>query len=126
MKNDHTGEPTNLTVLRGPVRGDAAMRTLPSGAMSLQFDVATTIGPTGRTTNMTVPVVWIDPPTSSVEWANDGTEVLVIGTVRRRFFRVGGATQSRTEVVADVVIPTRRRKQVGNAIDAVVDRLHSS
>ena len=46
-----------------------------------------------------------------------GVDVVVIGTVRRRFFRVGGATQSRTEIVADVVIPARRRRRVETACD---------
>ena len=31
----------------------------------------------------------------------------MVGRVRRRFFRAGGVTQSRTEVVADEVVPTR-------------------
>ena len=53
----------------------------------------------------------------------DGNELVVVGTVQRRFFRVGGATQSRTEVVAESVIPARRRKQVDAALDAVLDRL---
>ena len=41
---------------------------------------------------------------------------MVVGRVRRRFFRVGGATQSRTEVAADVVVPTRQAKRAGAAL----------
>jgi single-strand DNA-binding protein len=44
-------------------------------------------------------------------------EVIVVGTVRRRFFRAGGATQSRTEVVADRIVPTRRTKDVQRSLD---------
>ena len=36
--------------------------------------------------------------------------VVVVGRVRRRFFHAGGATQSRTEVVADKVLPVRSKK----------------
>ena len=47
----------------------------------------------------------------------------MIGRTRRRFFRVGGATQSRTEVVASVALPTRRaaaaRKAVASALAEV-------
>ncbi len=105
------------------VRGDATERTLPSGSVSVQFDVTTTIRSAGRSGKVSVPVSWIDPPSSSAALLIDGAELLVIGSVHRRFFRVGGATQSRTEVVADTVIPTRRRKQVNSALDELVERL---
>jgi single-strand DNA-binding protein len=48
---------------------------------------------------------------------------LVVGAVRRRFFRVGGATQSRTEVVADAVVPMRQRKRVLSALRGAADRV---
>lgn len=51
----------------------------------------------------TVPVVWLDPPASAADRAA-GERVVVVGRVRRRFFRAGGSTQSRTEVVADVIV----------------------
>jgi hypothetical protein len=38
------------------------------------------------------------------------------GSIRRRFFRAGGATQSRTEVVAEQVIAADRRRQVIRAL----------
>ena len=47
-----------------------------------------------------------------------GADVVVIGSVRRRFFNAGGATQSRTEVVADKVVPARRRRDVERAVGA--------
>jgi len=39
-------------------------------------------------------------------------ELLAIGRVKRRFFRVGGATQSRTELVADRVLPMAPEEDV--------------
>ena len=47
------------------------------------------------------------PRAGAATWAA-GDEVLVTGRIRRRFFRAGGVTQSRTEVVATDVVPTRR------------------
>jgi single-strand DNA-binding protein len=40
----------------------------------------------------------------------------VVGRVRRRFFRAGGTTQSRTEVVADTVVPATQAKRVEAAL----------
>ena len=68
---------------------------------------------------VTAPVVWFDPPEAA--WNLDaGDDVTVVGEVRRRFFRANGRTESRTEVVAQVVVPTRRKAQVGRALDAVL------
>jgi single-strand DNA-binding protein len=123
--NHHLTPPTNVVVVRGPVRGTPSSRELPSGSTVLQFDVTTVVDdpgvPTGRTTTVSVPIAWTDP--SGASGIVEGTQVVVIGTVRRRFFRVGGATQSRTEVVAAVVIPVRRRKQVADALAALTRRL---
>jgi len=118
-----TGAVTNLAVLRGRVRGAPVIRELPSGNTVVQFDLTTAITGDGRTTAISVPVAWADPTANQLGLVDDGTELVVVGSVRRRFFRVGGATQSRTEVVADSAIPARRRKQVAATIGAVVDRL---
>jgi hypothetical protein len=45
--------------------------------------------------------------------------------VRRRFFRAGSVTQSRTEVLADRIIPARRAAAVRTALAAAVERLAS-
>jgi hypothetical protein len=37
--------------------------------------------------------------------------------VRRRFFQAGGTTQSRTEVVADAVVPARQAKRARAAVE---------
>jgi single-strand DNA-binding protein len=70
-----------------------------------------------------VPIAWNDPTSAQLGVLIPGAEVVVVGTVRRRFFRVGGATQSRTEVVADAVIPARRHKRVSAALREAADRL---
>lgn len=111
---------TNVAVVRGTVRGPAAHRTLPSGAVVAQFDVATTVD--GSSGVVSVPVAWADPsPDASI--IAEGAAVVVVGSVRRRFFRVGGVTQSRTELTADAVIPARRRAQVAAALQGVAAQL---
>jgi single-strand DNA-binding protein len=71
---------------------------------------------------ITAPVVWFDPPAAA--WKLDaGDEVMVVGEVRRRFFRSNGRTESRTEVVARAVLPTRRKVQVAKAIENAIAEL---
>ena len=111
----------NVVVIAGRLSGPPAERVLPSGSrlMSLQVTAA---GTTGRAES--VPVAWFDPPAVAVE-LDEGEEVVVLGRVRRRFFRAGAVTQSRTEVVADRVIPARRAAAVRTALAAAVERLAS-
>ncbi len=111
----------NVAFVRGVVRAEPVIRELPDGGVVAQFDLSVR---TGSSTS-SVPVAWADPSAAALAGVRDGTELLVVGSVQRRFFRVGGATQSRTEVVAESVIPVRRHKQVAAAIDAVVDSLRS-
>jgi predicted extracellular nuclease len=55
------------------------------------------------TSSETVPVIWHDWASSHRQPPQVGEEVNVTGKVATRFFRVGGATQSRCEVIADRV-----------------------
>jgi single-strand DNA-binding protein len=97
-------EECNVVVLCGHVSSEPRSRELPSGSTLVQVEVTT------RTAagTATVPVVWFDPTVEVVA----GADVVVVGHVRRRFFRAGGVTQSRTEVVADRVVAAGRRRQV--------------
>jgi single-strand DNA-binding protein len=104
----------NVVVLRGALAAEPRQRELPSGSVIAQFDI--TSRDEGGT--QTVPVAWFDPPSWSAE-LEPGTELVVIGSVRRRFFRVGGVTQSRTEVVAEKVVPARRGREVRRVVEAV-------
>src|SRR5688500_4688702 len=90
----------NLSVVCGVLSSAPSARTLPSGDQLVSLEV--TVRPEeGRAD--TVPVAWPDAPESCLAW-EPGQPVLVVGRVRRRFFRAGGATASRTEVVADAVV----------------------
>ena len=95
------GPASNLVVLRGHVLADPTVRRLGDGTISVSFDLVT-VTADGR---LTVPVV-IDGTVDGsfqLDMIATGVDVLVAGVVRRRFFRAGGVTVSRTEVVAGVV-----------------------
>jgi single-strand DNA-binding protein len=110
---------TNVVVLVGRLARPAQFRLLPSGDGLVEYQL-TVPRPAERADS--VPVVWEKPPPSAVDHDTD-TEVVVVGRVRRRFFRAGGRTESRTEVVADVVVPTRQAKKARAAISAACTRL---
>jgi single-strand DNA-binding protein len=109
----------NLVVVEGVLARPAQDVELPSGSrlISLEVTVRRDEGPAEP-----VPVAWFDAPA----WAtalDAGAPVVVVGRVRRRFFRSGGATQSRTEVVASKVIRASSVTKVRAAIDEAVGKL---
>jgi hypothetical protein len=53
-------------------------------------------------------------------------QVVVVGRVRRRFFRTTAGTQSRTEIVADTVVPTRHAKRAHAALDRAFTQLEEA
>lgn len=111
----------NLVVLRGTLASDPRTRELPSGSVLTQLDVTTR----DAAGTQSVPVAWFDPPAAAAG-LQPGADLVVIGSVRRRFFRAGGATQSRTEVVADKVVPARRGRDVKRAVDAACRSLQAA
>ena len=111
----------NLVLLRGVLAAEATIRELPAGGTVGQFDVITS----DESGTRTVPVAWTDPPATGLP-VGVGDDMVVVGHVNRRFFRVGGATQSRTEVVAEQVVAGDDRRRVGRAIGAVRRHLDSS
>jgi single-strand DNA-binding protein len=102
----------NLAVVHGTIINDAVVRALPAGTEVAQFDVSTSVEREGRTVNASVPVALHEPSSAVLATLVSGADVAVIGRVERRFFRSGGATQSRTELVAERVVPARRAKTV--------------
>lgn len=105
----------NIVVLRGTVSSAPRHRELPSGSTLVQLELTTRCDEG----TLTVPVSWFDP--SAVPDADD--DVVIVGHVRRRFFRAGGVTQSRTEVVAARVIRASRRRDTTRALAPVLDAL---
>jgi single-strand DNA-binding protein len=105
----------NIVVLQGVLSRPAEVRELADGTTLALLDVATETA-SGR---LVVPVAWpLTGPDRSVPV--EGIELVVTGRVRRRFFRAGGATQSRTEVVAEAVVPARSRTRARRAVDEVL------
>jgi single-strand DNA-binding protein len=109
----------NVVILRGSLTRPPEERALPSGDRVVSYDVRTeqADGP-----GETVPVVGAPPETAF----EAGDAVVVTGRVRRRFYRTGGATQSRTEVVADVVVPASDGRRVRRAVDAALRLITAS
>lgn len=110
---------TNVVVLRGRLTRPAALRSLPSGDQLVALEMS--IPREGERAD-TAPVVWPDAPASAAALDVD-QEVVVVGRVRRRFFRAGGSTQSRTEVVAELVIPASQGRRVRTAVARAAGRL---
>jgi single-stranded DNA-binding protein len=108
----------NIVVLQGKLSRPPEARELPSGPLVV-YDV-TTRDDDGHA--LTAPVAWFGAPANAIDMI-EGDEVMVVGTVRRRFFQVGGSTQSRTEVVADLVAPKRRKAKIRAAIERVRNAL---
>ncbi len=110
---------TNIVVLVGRLARPPQLRRLPSGDSLVEYQLTV---PRAGSRAETVPVVWEAPPASAVDHATDA-EVVVVGRVRRRFFRAGGATGSRTEVVAETVMATRHARRVAAALEAARSRI---
>ena len=110
---------TNVVVLAGRLARPAEVRELPSGDRLVAYEI--TVARQGARAE-SVPVVWFEAPPSAADHDVDD-QVVVVGRVRRRFFRAGGATQSRTEVVADTVVPARQVKRARAAVEKAQARL---
>jgi hypothetical protein len=108
----------NIGVLKGRITSEPVVRSLASGSTLLSLEVTTRVdgGPA-----LSAPVGWFDPP-GSARFA-EGDEVVVLGEVKRRFFRGAAGTQSRTEVVAIEVLPVTARRRVERLVGSVVQRL---
>jgi single-strand DNA-binding protein len=85
----------NLAIVQGTLSSEPRERTLPSGDRLLSLEVTCRLD----AETITVPIAWFDPPAAPMRWTA-GDQVVVAGRIRRRFFRAGSATASRTEVVA--------------------------
>jgi single-stranded DNA-binding protein len=101
----------NIVVLQGKLSRAPEWRELESGNV-VSYDVTTRLDD-GKAAS--APVAWFAAPAAARE-LDAGDEVVVVGHVHRRFFRTPAGTQSRTEVVADAVIPARAKKRAANAV----------
>ncbi len=102
----------NMAIAMGNLAKPAQVRALPNGLMFAYFDLQVR---TADQSLETVPVAMFDAPAQVPEWTT-GQGLLAVGRVRRRFFRNGGVTQSRTELVADQVWPLTREEEILGAL----------
>ena len=107
----------NIVLLHGLLTREPEVRSLPSGDEVTTFDL--TVRDDGHETEV-VPISWHSAPANVIDKLEPGSEVVVTGRVRRRFFRAGGSTQSRTEVVATTVVPARQSRGVDKALEAAL------
>jgi single-strand DNA-binding protein len=117
MSSNPSAPSLNVAVIRGVVSTEPRVRELPSGSVVTNVEVTTRVD----TGSVSVPVVVRDRPVD----VSAGDEVVVTGHVARRFFRAGGVTQSRTELVADHVVRATRAKTARKAVVDAIERVRS-
>ncbi|MFN8022266.1 MAG: hypothetical protein U0Q03_12145 [Acidimicrobiales bacterium] len=100
----------NIVILAGRLSSEPRRTELPSGTVRWNLELSCPT-PDGRV--LGVPISWESEVPDT--W-DTGTELVVGGVVRRRFFRAGGVTQSRTEVEAATVVEITRRRPVDTAL----------
>jgi single-stranded DNA-binding protein len=119
--SDH--EALNLSVLAGPCSGPPEIRTLRSGSRLASLAVRV---PSGNGKGTSVPVTVWNPP-GWVETLDGGDEIVVVGRVQRRFFRVAtGGTGSRVEVEAEAIARAgdgRRRSALRRRAETALSEL---
>lgn len=111
----------NLVVLWGVLARPASLVELPSGSLLVALEL--TVRREGARAEP-VPISWFDAPA----WAtvlDAGAELVVLGRVRRRFFRASGATQSRTEVLASRVVRGSSRARVDRLVGEAIEALEA-
>ena len=96
----------NVVALCGHLSSQPVIRELQSGSVVMGLELTTRVEEAG----ISVPLAWFDPP-ADLELAA-GDEIMALGTVRRCFFRAGGATQSRTEVVVSLLARSDDKRAV--------------
>ena len=84
----------NIFVLHGTLPSEPRHRLLPSGDELITYEVTTELVNGAAS----VPVAWLRPSRPPADATGD--DIVVIGHVRRRFFRAVSGAASRTEVVA--------------------------
>jgi single-strand DNA-binding protein len=102
----------NVCILQGRLTRPPEQRVVGDGRSLVTYELAVDRSEGGAES---VPVVWEGAPAVAVDLDVEA-EVVVVGRVRRRWFRSGGATQSRTEVVAEGVVPRRATERVAKLV----------
>ena len=88
---------SNVAVVIGTLSSEPRITDLPSGDTIVNYEISTETPEGTLSVPVQMAVVGRLPALKAAD------PVVAIGPVRRRFYRAGGATMSRTEVVATVV-----------------------
>ena len=111
----------NLAVVCGHLSRAPEEIPLASGDLLVRYEVTV---PRAEERADTVPVVAVSPPAHS-RGLEPGTDVVVVGRTRRRFWSAGGATRSQVEVLAATIVPARRRAGATRALEGAVATLEA-
>ena len=114
----------NLAVLRGPCSGPPEVHSLPSGRRLASLAVRVREPDDAKSTS--VPVTVWEPP-AWVETLAGGEPLVIVGRVRRRFFRTSiGGTGARVDVECDAIAKAgdrRRLDALRRRAETTLDRL---
>jgi single-strand DNA-binding protein len=115
----------NVVILSGHLSSPPRCTQLPSGDERWALELSCAVDPgtiSGGAALLSVPVAVASTVPGLDHWTA-GTELVVAGVVRRRFYRAGGITQSRTEVLAGAVVPVTARRPLDRALATAVRSL---
>src|SRR5699024_19809 len=111
-------EPMNIAVVEGHLL-DTPVRRHITGDREV---VTGTIRVAHESGTDSVPFSWFDAP-SSVDRLPAGAPVVAGGRIQRRFFRLGGRTESRTDLVISVFHRRTERKRLVRNLTPVLEEL---
>lgn len=109
------GRSTNVTVVRGRLVASPTVRVINRQQRATTFDIASIV----RGRRVVVPVVALNVNLPAIKV---GDEVIAMGHIRRRFFRVGPRTQSVTEVVVEHLASGKSVAKAARVFDALLAR----
>lgn len=105
----------NVAAVCGTVTSEPKQRELPSGSVVTNVEVTTRLDDDTHS----VPIVVVDAPVT----VRAGDQVVAVGRIVRRFFRAGGVTQSRTELVATKLVRASNKRTVERALQRAAAEL---
>jgi hypothetical protein len=105
----------SVSVIHGVVTSPPSIRDV-GGQPSIEIDVRSCSN-TGAAVSVSV------VKTGDLPIVLMGDTVLVVGVTRRRFFRTGGATVSRTEVEASTLLVNPDKRKRSRAVQNVIDMI---
>lgn len=106
---------TNVVLVRGRLVAPPTIRLVGRRERVASFDLASIV----QEKRVVVPVT---AGAEALPTMKEGDDVMVLGHVRRRFFRVGVRTQSITEIVAEHVSVGTRSAGFEKVLSALADR----